>query len=112
MSNPLYRIVNPALNPHQVAFECGEEQAVLREYAARNAHAQGLILHKSEDDGKSWVEFPARAPDVAVPIASQVAASRPGASSPPAAPPVTVSGAGLDVEAEQAETRSSTKHRK
>lgn len=116
MSNLLWRIVNPALTPHQVAFELtGDEQAALREYAARNGQAQGFILHKSEDEGKSWVESPVRAPDVAVSVAtSQAVASQaapPVASSPPVAPSVTVSGSRLEAE-EHAESRSSAKHKK
>jgi hypothetical protein len=64
MSNA-WRIVNPALEPPQVAFESGDEQAALREYAARDGLAQGLRLVKSEDDGKTWVAVEARAPDPA-----------------------------------------------
>lgn len=62
MSN-LWRVVNPALNPPQVHFESGDEQAVLREFATRNAAAQGHKLVKSEDDGKTWMEIEHRAPD-------------------------------------------------
>jgi hypothetical protein len=114
MSPILWRIVNPGLTPPQVAFECSsDEQAALREYATRNGHAQGFLLHKSEDDGKSWVSVPVRAPDVAVPIAAQQAAASQAASSPQVAPSVTVSGGGsrLDVETEHGD-RGSTKHRK
>jgi hypothetical protein len=115
-TNTLWRIVNPGLSPHQIVHECGEEQAALREYAGRNGHLQGFLLHKSEDAGQSWVAVPARAPDVAVPAAvSQAVASAPGSAPPPPAPPVTVSAGGhrLEVEADHAETRGSTKqHRK
>jgi len=62
MSN-YWRIVNPALDPPQVAFESGDEQAALREYVSRDASANGLKLVKSEDDGKTWTEVAARAPD-------------------------------------------------
>ena len=115
--SPLWRIVNPALNPIQVVHECGEEQAALREYAARNGHLQGFLLHKSEDDGQSWVAVPARSPDVAVPAAVSQAVGSPvaaGSAPPPPSPPVTVSGGGraLDVEAEHAETRGSSTKRK
>jgi hypothetical protein len=112
-TNLLWRIVNPSLTPHQVAFECGDEQAALREYASRNAQAQGYVLHKSEDDGKSWVGVPVRAPDVAVPIAVSQAAH---GAAPSAAPPIVVGGelerGELGGSSEAHETRSSTKHRK
>lgn len=62
-----WRIVNPALVPPQVAFETGDEQAAFREFATRDAGAQGLQLVKSDDDGKTWVEVEARAPEAAAP---------------------------------------------
>jgi hypothetical protein len=61
MSN-LWRIVNPALNPPQVVAESGDEQAILRQCATRDP-SDGLKLLKSEDDGKTWIEVEARAPD-------------------------------------------------
>jgi hypothetical protein len=60
MSNR-WRIVNPALNPPQVAFESDDEQAALREYAAREGYLREL--HKSEDEGQTWAVVEARAPD-------------------------------------------------
>lgn len=75
-SNIRYRILNPALNPPQVVFEHNDEQATLRDYAARHdAHMQGLIIAKSEDNGMSWVGVQVRAPDVAMPLAAQAAAA-------------------------------------
>jgi hypothetical protein len=74
----LWRIVNPVLSPPQVAFESGDEQAALREYAARAVSAHGHVLVKSEDNGTSWVGVEARAPAVgSVPIAAEVRASTP-----------------------------------
>jgi len=64
MSNR-WRIVNPALLPAQVVAESGDEQAIFREYATRDASANGFKLLKSEDDGKTWVEVEARAPEAA-----------------------------------------------
>jgi hypothetical protein len=61
MSNR-WRIVNPALVPAQVVAESGDEQAILRQCATRDP-SDGLKLVKSEDDGKTWVEVEARAPD-------------------------------------------------
>lgn len=66
-----WRIVNPALVPPQVAFEAGDEQAAFREFATRDAGAQGLQLVKSDDDGKTWVEVEARAPEAAAPRTSE-----------------------------------------
>lgn len=64
MSNLLWRIVNPALSPPQVIFESADEQAALRVFAVGDSSAKGHTLVKSEDDGASWVEVEARAPDV------------------------------------------------
>jgi len=64
MSN-LWRIVNPALAPPQVIFESVDEQASLRVFAVGDARARGFTLNKSEDDGKTWAEVEARAPDAA-----------------------------------------------
>ncbi|HMI86813.1 MAG TPA: hypothetical protein VK550_22120 [Polyangiaceae bacterium] len=77
MSNTVYRILNPALTPPQIVFECNDdEQAALRDYAARHdAHTQGLIIAKSEDGGASWVGVKVRPPDVALPLAAQAAAA-------------------------------------
>jgi hypothetical protein len=69
-----WRIVNPALVPPQVAFEAGDEQAAFREFATRDAGAQGLQLVKSDDDGKTWVEVEARAPEAAAPPAERTSA--------------------------------------
>jgi len=61
MSNR-WRIVNPGLVPAQVVSESSDEQAILRQCATRDPN-DGLKLLKSEDDGKTWVEVEARAPD-------------------------------------------------
>lgn len=63
MSNR-WRIVNPALVPAQVVAESSDEQVILRQCATRDP-SDGLKLLKSEDDGKTWVEVEARAPDAA-----------------------------------------------
>jgi hypothetical protein len=60
-----WRIVNPALEPPRVEFESADEQATLREFAARDASLRGYQLLKSEDDGKTWTQVEARAPDAA-----------------------------------------------
>jgi hypothetical protein len=97
MSNIIYRILNPALTPPQVVFENNDEQAALRDYAARHdAHTQGLIITKSEDGGTSWTGVTVRPPDVAVPLAAQAAAAAaPSHAShggpPTAAPPIAPS---------------------
>jgi hypothetical protein len=95
MSNIVYRILNPALNPPQVVFECNDEQSALRDYAARHdAHTQGLIISKSENGGASWTGVPLRAPDVAVPLAAQAAAAVAPSTASHAmqgAPPITPS---------------------
>jgi hypothetical protein len=95
MSDIIYRILNPALNPPQVVFEGNDEQATLRDYAARHdAHTQGLIISKSENGGMSWTAVPIRAPDVALPLAAQAAAAAAPSTAPHAmqgAPPITPS---------------------
>lgn len=71
-----YRILNPALTPPQIVFECNDEQDAFRDYAARHdAQTQGLIITKSEDGGMSWTGVEVRPPGVALPLAAQAAAA-------------------------------------
>jgi hypothetical protein len=109
MSN-LWRIVNPALIPAQVVAESGDEQAILRQCATRDA-SDGLKLLKSEDDGTTWVEVEVRAPDAVAPVAekSDAETRRPVGGTTGAG---SSSGASSGAGGDELETRSSTKHRK